>query len=385
MKQNQEYFIKKLKNEQKNLIPIVISSFFLAFGINIISNFFYEYFNVESSLKLLFGFIVCALSFYFLFVLFFNECNKSLKISAFFVFNKEKNDIINVPDYSFCNNLRDYLKAASLESTGVKAIWEKISLNSIYTPEGDKHQQNFLQMKKLIEELTESIVLYDLSTNLTDYFNDDFFIEKNFRTFERKDLVDVWSKNRIIDLISRPLEERPHLNDSDFSSPQFTHICAAYNPDGSMFQEIELKLPKNSNVKKVNNILIVETDHLIIQFFIEFNGCNTNLPDGFAEYYLKLDNPDEYISVYQIDISVKIKIKPFALLITQQWEYIDWIDSFIESLMLYDENVFFDRINWNSVNVILYCLDQSSEKSNFTKEEKNSIDNTNINSDENRI
>lgn len=346
MKEKESSIVEGIVVSRKNVIEIIVVAILLAFGVNLISGQIKGSwsFHVAS-----FGVLLLLGSILYLTTRLFRSENRTYE--AFFIYNKEKNEIRPVPRYDFAESLHDYLHAAITEDLVIKTHWDREPLG-----EGP-------ESVKLVTEAIEYFVLSQLSTHLTDYFSDESFREKNLKVYERKDISDILFKNRFLDLFSRPMRDRLPFMEDSFDELENGEIECAYNPSGEIYEKFKLVLPKGSTVQKLEDYKVeIDTKKLKITITVRFEGFGATLPRGFNQYYLGIDDSSDIIE-YAVGVDFQISTRFLALWTLEGWKYHGWIDSFLEEI---ENNVskdaFLDRIGWESVFTLLQWFDRKQAK-----------------------
>jgi hypothetical protein len=346
MKKRQSSIVEDIIGSRKNVIEIIVVAILLGSGVNIISG---QIKGSGSFYVTSFGVLLILGSIFYLINHLFRSENRTYE--AFFIYNKEENEILPVSRYDFAESLHDYLHAAITEDPAIKKHWDREPLG-----EGS-------ESVKLVSEAIEYFVLSKLSTHLTDYFSDESFREKNLKVYGRKDIPDILFKNRFLELFSRPMRERVPFMDDSFDKLENGEIVCAYNPSGEIYEKFELVLPKESTVQRLGDYKVkIDTKKLKITITVRFEGYHASLPRGFEQYYLGIDNFSDIIG-YVVGVDFQISIGFSALLTMTGWKYHGWIDSFLEEI----ENdvfkdAFLDRIGWESAFTLLQWLDLKQAK-----------------------
>ncbi len=156
------------------------------------------------------------------------------QFEGFVVYNSEQNELVAVPRYEFSEDVMQYLKSAFTENPALKASWEREPLSKFRSREGNGSA-------RLVIEAAEYFFLSRLATHLEDYFNQARFSKPQIRTYGRGDVPDILFSNRLLELFSRPMEEREAFMDESFEEGP-REIVAAYGADG-YYEKFELVLP----------------------------------------------------------------------------------------------------------------------------------------------
>lgn len=258
-----------------------------------------------------------------------------------------------MPGYEFSEEIHSYIKSAFGENPALKNIWKK---------EPDISKQKSAQ---LVLEAVQYFLLSRLSTHLIDYFAAEEFKKANLKKYERKDIPEILLNNRFLELFSRPMEERPAFMDDDNheDSEEPDDIVYASGLKGAIYDRFELVLPQKSSIRKLeNNKIEIETENLKISMVVQFEGFNSQLPMMFEEYYLGINDSNEY-SVYQLDIGIDVQMKLKSVFSSVGREYYQWVESYLDIIEEeVSKDAFFERINWENVRVILQCCNLKQTK-----------------------
>jgi len=361
--------INETKIGQQKLLELLIIVIFLAFGIDLISGQTLIYFNINPFLAILIGLIFCLISIIIFINQILHERRLTRTIEAFFIYDENSNTIIDIPNYQFSSDMISNLNAVLVENVNLKRFWESKPLSlllAFHENEGNSKEKNTI---KIINELTEYLILEKLSTHLTDYFNQRQIPENRIKTYERRDIPDILLQNRFLETISHPMDERPFFSHEEdryqdkFGNEIFPkgEIISASGEDGVLFNRFDLILPKESKITKPNaNEIIVETDILRLFIKTDFRGMNTFIPTDFIKNYLDLEFSQDYLNTrreFSIPITIKVNMKLKSLFLKSGLEYYEWVDSFIEEIEDYlSEDAFFDKIKWKSIQATLICM-----------------------------
>ncbi|MCK4797867.1 MAG: hypothetical protein KAT05_10815 [Spirochaetes bacterium] len=356
--------VQGITSSHKSLIKLIVVAIILALGINLIAGQFIALAIVSPLVTVLFGLVLIFTSLLYLAVNLFGGRVKSHTFEAFIICNSEKNEIVPVPEYDFSEEVHSYIESAFGENPALKTLWKNEPLEDM--PFGDQEEISKYKSAQLLLEATQYFLLSELSTHLTDYFNDENFDENNLIKYERKDLPEILLSNRFLELFSRPMEERSAFVEDAFEDDELScEIVYASGNEGEIYDKFDLVLPKKSFVRKTkHNKIDIETEKLNISMIVKFEGFGTVLPNMFEEYYLGISNPLEH-SVYNIEIEIQVLMKLRFLISSTGWKYYHWIDSFLDTIEdKVSKDNFFARNQWDNVRTILYCLDRKQKDDN---------------------
>jgi hypothetical protein len=374
-------FLSEILSGRTNLIEIIVVAILIALGVNLIADGLVIHAKLAPLTSVILGLIVSLISILYLVVRALGHRTRSRSYAGFFVYDRKKNEVVDVPRYDFSEDLSRNLKAAFLENKALKLIWDREPLRAPRDVEMEEAKSKSkkemlerwrairgLHSSKLIREATEYYVLDLLSTHLTDYFNDEKFRAENLKEFQRNDVPDVLLRNRFLELFSKPMENRPAFVKDFFDDKDHARTTLAYL-GGAIYKRFDLVLPKESIVNRVGeNSIEIETKRFVIRITVGFEGLGTYIPSEFLKHYLCIDDPFEEVVEYCVGVDVHVLFKFGALLSGTGWEYYQWIDSFLEVLdERISENTFFKTIGWNNAMTVIECLKDKAR----TKEPKN--------------
>jgi len=227
----------------------------------------------------------------------------------------------------------------------------------------------------VLEEAIEHVMIDQLSTHLSTFFNDYSNEDQLITELTRKDIPDILLKNRIINLLSTPFEDRAIFVKAGMADkpPKEGEIVSIFGSDGSKYERFDLVLPKGSKVSRPKRCSL-EIDNNRINFKIELKneGFRSTLPHGFEYNYLGVVDRD--LVVRKIDIVLTYRIKPLSLLYSSRWNYHDWIDSFADRLEEFASvDRFVKRINWDSALTSIITINQRNKIIRAREKEKEKL------------
>lgn len=372
MTKNTRPIVQGVVISRQNLIDLVVTAILLAFGVNLIVGRILTPGVLSSSLTLLVGVVLCLGSMLYLAARLFGRRAERRTYEAFLIYNRKKNEIIPVPRYAFSEEIYSYIRGAFVENPALKTLWEKESLKDLFSVDldGATTVRKPQRAAQLLSQAAEYFVLNKLSTHLTDYFADEKFKKQNLRKYCREDVPEVLLRNPFLEMFSRPMEHRPAFVEDTFRDKEYEEVVLAYGPGGVIYDKFDLTLPKGSVVRRVeDNKVEIETKKLKMSITVRFEGFETVLPEGFEEYYLRINDPLDFIHNYEVNVDIQVSMKLGALLSATGWQYYRWIDSFLGEIEKdLSKDAFFKLLNWESAFTILQCLKQTQQRKVKSKE-----------------
>ncbi|HII4482060.1 hypothetical protein WHY42_11755 [Clostridium perfringens] len=367
---------------KSNLIETIIIALVLAFGVSIIvsSITLIEGYSIKIGIAI--GILLCIAALVYLVL----RNSSKLKIEkcykGFIYYNNSKKKIVEVPRYDFSYSVSNNLESVFQENIALEKMWNKDSLDECIKFD-EKLKRCTLRKTKSSTLLIESIEYYildNLSTHLTDYFNKDEFNETDLKIFKRNELPEVLLSNRVLEIFSKPMDERACFVDvhKESNEEHGKTICLFKN--GFMFKEFDLVLPKGSKViRNEKGQIQISTKRFKMNIDIIFDGTSYVPPSGFEEYYMNINNPIKSgFKSYNVKINITVKFNYLYLFTIRKWKYYSWIDSFINEL---DEKIssdsYFERIRWENTLTIIECMNRLNKESknvnNIKQEYSNNI------------
>jgi small GTP-binding protein len=205
------------------------------------------------------------------------------------------------------------------------------------------------------ESITNAITNSDLILFVVDW--NDKFNDKEIHKFERNEIPDILLSNRILELFSKPMEERPMFSEHlTHENPLEEVTIKYYGKNGANYERFDLVLPVNSKVKRINSDQIeIKTNRFKMNIMVDMSGANTLIAEDFEKYYLSIDDFLK-VGIYEIHAIVKIKFNLLSIFSIQGWEYYQWIDSFLKRLNeCISKDEFIEHINWDSILTFIHC------------------------------
>lgn len=355
---------EKKSDLYKNLLLVVL----LSAGISLCANYFSN--TYTSNKSLLYGGIVCICIVIVAYVTsFYKSKSFVIKTDSLFVVKKD-GLLLPINRYRFSEEMNRDLRSVFSENKTFENMWidafakhtgvEKKSPQSTPISESKKSASFFAVMKKttqtdfekrnqkaidFVGELIEYVFIDWLSLQQSSYF--DSFEGSELETLTREKIADYLLQNRVLEMISKPYEERENfINSENNGNANDGEVLVVFNGD-TVFNHFDLQLPKKSSMYKDGKKLVIKNRNYTLRFSHNFIGFNANLPLGFSELYLGHDFRD--IVVYGFRPELEIKLNPFFFLFWKDWKYMKWIDVVSEKFTDYFSfKAFVNRIGYET-------------------------------------
>lgn len=343
----------------RNLVLVSL----LSIGISLLANFFSNKYNANSILLWIGVSLIFIVILVYL-VIFYKSKEYTIKEESLFITDK-KGIFLPINRFRLSEDMHSSLSSVFKENNTFKEKWENaFKENEIKNKEEFKkmHISNNEDIIGFFGELVEYIFLKKLSVITVDYFNTK---SNEIEVLTRNRISDYVLQNRILEMISKPFEERSAFSNNQSNIKEGETIWAM-SSDGVMFEKFELRLPKGTTLTKDkrNNTLVIKNRNYSIYFKHGFGGFSTSTPRGFEKYYLNKDFDE--INHYSFSPELKIKLNPFFFLFSSNWKNMNWIDIICEEFSSYFSfNNFIEKIGFE------YALTNIMIQENNKKNEQN--------------
>lgn len=338
-----EMIFSRFQSARSYVWEIILLAVILALAIHLVGSDIYNSFKGVASLGTgLFLIVACLVYISYARV----RANKySVDLRAFFVMNEDTLELLDIRQYEFASSFYDTFRAISKENPAFDRQWR------------DQFAKGHKTDLRLASEISEYIILDHLSNHLADYFNTSDFAEDRIEELSRKDIPDVLLSNRVLELISRDLQDRPWYKPEPNDHSNRGQLVAVYGPDG-IFSRFDLTLPNGSKVERSKSgSLIITSKMLTLELGIRCDGYNYGLPLSFERYYFRSDGGT--LDAIGVSFKIQARLKRRFGLRSRDWPYYLWLESFIESAKSdMDADSFFRRISWNSLEIVMSILEQ---------------------------
>lgn len=368
---DRESFLASILSEKKRLLRLFVIGAILAFSVGTLSGLFVAQTFIPQWMVLVSQVLLAVGSFVWL--------GKDLKLSLSFndklegvvVIDTNKNEVLSVRDYKFASSLRDTLRAVRAENKAIYSEWEK---EPLCRPEDDQPltdrpdsklsyisilrvspEQKHPMAARLLEEAASFVLVERLSIHLSGYFNDaesDSFVKE----YCREDIPSFLLKNRVLSLLSTPIEQRDIFMKVASQKQPPGELTAIWGSDGSRYSRFHLSLPQGTTIEQseVGSIKI-ETKRFAFELSAKYDGCNAVVDEIFIDKYIGVDFPD--VQCLKLNITLTGRIKPMSLLSGSGWVYYQWLDSFRDELKATcDFETFQESISWPAIKAGLFAV-----------------------------
>jgi hypothetical protein len=359
--------IEKLTISRKELLEILIASFFIGVCASVTGSIVFEAFKIHE-LWLYLGLISLFLTCIWMLSKKLTKARKAnVSIKGFIIYSEKQNTLIFADRYPFSESICDYLESAFSENEALKRQWENQPLSNIFSGYRNQKKCSADASIKLVREATEYYAIENLSMHLTEYFNKEHYDKSELTELSREDVPSILLKNRFMELFSAPMENRAAFNhdldssvqDGVFFMPDNTSendvIPISIWNNGAFYSRFNLILPKNTKITKDNNCIIIDSLNFKLTIETCFEGTNYLTPRNFEKYYLGLEKYED-CTEYNITFNAEVNFKLMSIFRRSKWDYHAWIDGYFEMMeRKMSADYFFKTINWETVSTMIQC------------------------------
>ena len=305
------------------------------------------------------------------------------RLEGLIFLHAQRNEVIAVEGYELSKDLCKVLAAVKAESRSIYSDWDSDPLvkkqrsrqrdHQEETSDGDeKKKPTYLGIYKvsvdeselvapratrLLEEALLFTLLEELSLHLSTYFQGSPDSDE-LDELEREHIPSFLLQNRVLNLLTTPIEQRDIFLTAfpnEHKRPE-GELHTLVGSDGAMYSRFDLVLPKGSRVKHTDDGgVLIETRRLQLEMLGRYTGTNGVISRAFAAYYMQEDWED--VECKKVEVILRARIKPLALLSTKKWEHYKWLDSFrsrLRSSVHFD--TFQEEAHWHMIKPMLYSF-----------------------------
>lgn len=323
--------LKLVEERKSQLFKNLVLVSLLSIGISLLANFFSKKYE-SNNLILWIGLSLIVVVIIAYLVSFYKSKESIIKEESLFITDKEGR-FVPIYRFGFSEDMESTLSSVFKENSVFEDKWiNAFKAKKIVNIED--YEKNCIDKNKdiigFVGELMEYVFLNRLSIIQSDYFDID---SNDVEVLTREKVSNYVLQNRVLEMISKPFEERSAFSDSH-STREDIGKTVYMVADGVVYERFELKLPKGTTLKKdKNNTLVIKNRNYSIYFKHGFSGFATVTPTSFCELYLNKNFRD--VSEYKLNPELKIKLNPFFFLFSWNWKNMNWIDVICEEFSDY--------------------------------------------------
>jgi hypothetical protein len=381
--------LEGILSRRKEFIQLVFVAAVLAFGISLLAGAVLDFQAVSRRTFELGGASLVVVALVWVLAITFETRKFSREFEAFFLFDPKTKRIIQIREYDFSEDLRQAIEATLLENKAFARTWSIEPLAKAQgrarrpgsdiadqgkDPKGKREPgaPDFLAITKveweghaeqpksaeLLREAIEYVFLQHLSTHLSDYFADFPDEDLLVREYERKDIPSLLLENRILSLLTKPIEEREVFIKA-FAGKGGTpegDLYSIHSSDGAIYDRFDLRLPRETRITRPTaGTIVLENNRIKLSVMVDYDGSDALVPFDFVQFYVGED-PFE-VQAKHVGIQMEYEVKPLSLLRRGGWEYYQWVDTFATGFQTeMSAAEFFRRIGWDTVSTLIHII-----------------------------
>lgn len=370
--------VAKTLFSRRNVFQFVFVAALIGLGVNLVSAWFSDYVGDLIWIKWAVGVFLVILG-ALLFVRFLlKDASVHLQMEGVFLLDQSSKEVVEIDEYDLSEMLHSALRGAFVENAALLASWKSEPFlreqgeDAPQAPEksGERTQQGADAKKashvavvrtgldsqagasvekSILLEAIEFCMLQVLSNHLSEYFDAFDGRDKQVCTLTRGDIPHILLENRILALLSAPIEDRQIFLGANGSNPPANgEVYCIWGLDGSMYERFELKLPMGTCLSRPRlGCIRLQHRRFTLDLVSTFHGFSANLPPYFKTLYV--GRRDRELDARIVQFEIRAQLHSSALVCLRGWEYYRWLDVFaryFERHMSFDS--FLERIQWAS-------------------------------------
>lgn len=315
-------FMKPLHDtngQKQTIVKIFLLVAILSAGISIVANVITK--DAQSWVIIVPGIVCILLVAYFYVKDYFGRSSYRISIDTALCVDKEKMPI-PIDRFRYSEDLCRVVKSVLSENKAYCPLWK----DSLKWNTGAGGKVIF------IDEFYEYLFVHWISLRLNSYFCS--FDESAIDHVRREQMPEVLIKNRVIELISKPFNEREKFQKFiEEDNQEAGEVCMIQGEDNVLFNKLEIELPRKSSVVRDGKALVIKNRDFEIRFESRFDGFGYVLPSHFERFYM--NRRFDEVDCFKVDLDLSVKLKPFFFLSVKDWRYLGWLDQLEDEFLEY--------------------------------------------------
>lgn len=349
----------EIKNRRHHLFKDFLLVAVLSSGISLVANAISRDFGFYYAL--IPGLMCVLIVAIIYFVDYFSNSSYETSLETLII-TDEKNHVIPINRFEFSEDLFIAFQSVISENKTYESLWRDAFSHGI---EQGKNGKAF------VVEFMEYLFIRMISLELNSYFTN--VDAEATEGIGRDQMPDVLIKNRVIEMISKPFQEREKfqrvIKKDDEPKGKVVYMGGE---DGALFEELEIELPRKSKVCKKGNSLVIKNRNFNIVFDATFDGFSGVTPPYFEDFYMK--RSIQNTNCHMVSLRMGIQVKPLLLFSMRDRQYLGWLDQISDEFINYFSfDKFLQRIDFEGAvtNHILFLNGLNRDEDN-NKQEDNS-------------
>ena len=346
--------LSRFQGTRRYVWRLVAVAIVLALAVNLLASVIFAHLGTYSALSL--GLSLAALCLAYLGYARLRDNTYSVAIKGYYMLKGRKDEnLLSVPRYFLASEFHSIAEAIFKENPAFERQWTS-NVQEWFTSLERLTLANPATFR-IATEIAEYILLHCFSLHLDAYFNGSTLKESELQTLYRRDIPDVLLSNRVLELISRDLKDRPWYKPSNFKYGDVA--VASFGPEGR-YSQFKLTLPKGSTITRSGpGSLEIKSKMITLGLHVSCQGYLHNLEPLFVKYYLNIDDPMSARPwPMEIHYSIDAHIRRGLGIKSHRWPYYLWLESFINKAKeQLGAAEFMQRIAWDLTEALLAALE----------------------------
>ncbi len=337
-------FLASVLKHKGAVTGFVVAASLLGFGIHLLSSSLEQALEIYTFMPASIGFALIMLSW----AMVTRQLTAVAKVvsrhEGFVCYHRGRNELIEVPNYRFSEQLDRIMRGLSVENTSIKSVWAKDPLSATFKHDAQAgtFQKRDTESGQVVSELAEFFLLRKLAQHLSVYFNPEDFLNGGFAHLERDKLPKDLLQNRVLDLFTRSWQDRGEVNLSETVK---------------RFTQFDVTVPAGGKIRRLKpNCIEIETPAFRLTLDVAATNYTVKLPQNFARLYLG-EAIAKDVQYFQVKLKVQAQFNGASLLTQDGWEDYAWLNAFLEELDEdFSRQAFLRQIEWQRTTAVARVL-----------------------------
>lgn len=317
--------IRQIREKKRDILLILATAILLALAINCATSYVAAITPGQPMPLLLLSIASLLGGILVLKRIVFGQTNHIVRLRGAVAFNMngEKIEPIKILGYSFNDDFCSYLRGFIQENVAYAKLFSKSETGIVSM---DTFNPDDLNQHTIINSVLEFMMLHQLELHLNTYFVENEIDESRIVKLGRDQLGQGVLRNRVIDLITKDMKERPAFaRDMDGKSDGIV----VYSPgkNGAIYQRLNVELPPKSTISRnANGFLVISNPLFDLTILPQYEVSATFIS---RVYMPSLEEPYAPLSA---KVNLHIRIKRSAFVTGRSMDMYEWLDSFVERM-----------------------------------------------------
>lgn len=320
--------ITQMRKKRENFLLILITAILCALAINLLTSYLSEITKENPLSLLLLGlFFLCCAAFLLSKIIFLAP-TEVLRVRGAVAFKVERDTIqpIEITGYRFNDDFCEYLRGFIQENKAYGKLFSKSKSDFAQMQKFDPDDLNY---HTIINSVLEFVILHQLDLHLNSYFIENEIDKRRIVTLTRDQVDPSVLKNRVIDLITKDMKERPAFA-RDANSPSDGIVVYAPGEGGAVFQRLDIELPPECRIyRNSDGFLVISNPLFDLCIKPRFEGFRTNVSEVFTP------SASQHFAPLLVIVKIETRIKKTAFISGESMEMYEWLDSFLARIKDY--------------------------------------------------